>query len=85
MNRVTKERVLSLIVDETYTVLPSGKVIVCELTLENGFTVRGESAVVDKANFDPIKGMELSKERAIWQIWQLEGYLLQEKLFREKK
>lgn len=85
MNKVTEEQVLAKIVDETFTVLPSGKVIVCELTLENGFTVRGEAAVVDKANFDPIVGMEISKKRAISEVWQLEGYLLQEKLFREKK
>lgn len=44
--RVTMDDVLAEIVGETYTVLPSGRVTVCELTLKNGFTVRGESAVV---------------------------------------
>lgn len=75
---------MNKIVGETYTRLPSGKVLVCELTLENGFTVRGEAAVVDPANYNEVIGQRISKENAIRKIWELEGYLLQEKLYLER-
>ena len=79
--RVTLEHIESIIVDETYTVLPSGKVLVCELTLRNGYTVRGEASSVSKDNFKREIGEPIARDRAVQQIWQLEGYLLQEKLF----
>jgi hypothetical protein len=78
--RLTPEKIDSVIVDETYTTLPSGKVMVCELTLRNGFTVRGEAAVVSKANFNEDVGRKISRENARAKVWELEGYLLQESL-----
>ena len=66
---------------ETYTTLPSGKVMVCELTLRNGFTVRGEAAVVSKANFNEEVGRKISRENARNKVWELEGYLLQQRLY----
>lgn len=70
----------AVIVGETFTVLPSGKVMVCELTLRNGFTVRGEAATVSKANFNEEIGKTVSRENARKKVWELEGYLLQELL-----
>lgn len=69
------------IVDETFTILPSGKVMVCELTLRNGFTVRGDASVVSRANFDPEIGRKVSRDKARGKVWELEGYLLQQRLF----
>lgn len=80
--RITTDHIDSLIVNETYTVLPSGKAMVCELTLKNGFTVRGEGSAVSKANFNQEIGREVSRKNAREQIWQLEGYLLQEQLYK---
>jgi hypothetical protein len=80
--RITPDHIDSLIVNETYTVLPSGKVMVCELTLKNGFTVRGEGSAVSKANFNEEIGKQVSRKNAREQIWQLEGYLLQEQLYK---
>lgn len=70
-----------VIVGETYTVLPSGKCMVCELTLRNGFTVRGEASVVSRANFDEEIGKKVSRQKAREQVWPLEGYLLQQREF----
>jgi hypothetical protein len=70
-----------VIVEETYTTLPSGKAMICELTLENGFSVRGESACVSKANFNEEIGRKIAREDARNKVWQLEGYLLQQKLY----
>lgn len=77
--RVTKDDVLAEIVSETYTVLPSGRVTVCELTLRNGFTVRGESAVVFIENFDAEIGRKVARQNAESQVWQLLGYALRDK------
>lgn len=81
--RLTSEDINNVIVDVTYTVLPSGKVMVCELTLKNGYSVRGEAATVSKENFDEEIGKEISYKNAREKIWQLEGYLLQEILSRQ--
>ena len=77
--RVTMDMVNAQIVGETYTVLPSGCVTVCELTLKNGFTVRGESAVVFIENNVPQTGRKIARENAVNQIWQLLGYELRSK------
>ena len=81
--RLTPECINSIIKDTTYTVLPSGKVMVCEITLTNGFTVRGEGSAVSKANFNKEVGEVISFKNAREKIWQLEGYLLQDKLYKE--
>lgn len=78
--RVTMDMVNAQIVGETYTVLPSGRVTVCELTLANGFTVRGESAVVFIENNVPQIGREIARENAVNQIWPLLGFRLRDKL-----
>lgn len=79
--RLTPAHIDAVIVDETYTTMPSGKVMVCELTLRNGFTVRGEAATVSKANFNEEIGRRISRENARNKIWELEGYLLQQEVF----
>jgi hypothetical protein len=77
--RLTPAYIDATIVGETFTVLPSGKVMVCELTLRNGFTVRGEAAVVSKENFNYDIGCDISRDNARNKVWELEGYLLQER------
>ena len=55
---------------------------ICILTLENGFTVTGESACASPENFDKLLGQKIAYENARNKIWQLEGYLLKEKLYQ---
>jgi exopolyphosphatase/pppGpp-phosphohydrolase len=81
--RITPADIDSAIISETFTVLPSRKVMVCELTLRNGFTVRGEAATVSKANFDHEIGMRISRDNARNKVWELEGYLLQQRLHEQ--
>ena len=52
----------------------------CVITLKNGFTVTGESACVSPENFNAEIGQKIAYENARNKIWQLEGYLLKEKL-----
>ncbi|WEI17129.1 Gp49 family protein [Acinetobacter proteolyticus] len=55
---------------------------ICILTLENGFTVTGESACASPENFNKLLGQKIAFENARNKIWQLEGYLLKEKLYQ---
>jgi hypothetical protein len=52
----------------------------CVLVLRNGFTVTGESACVSPENFDEEIGRKVARVNAVNKIWQLEGYLLKQKL-----
>ena len=78
--RVTLKDVEAAIAGETFTVLPSGRTTICELTLQNGFTVRGESSCVSIENFDAELGKRISREDAKRTVWLLLGYALREKL-----
>ena len=53
---------------------------ICILTLENGFTVTGESACASPENFNAKIGQKIAYSNAREKIWMLEGYLLKEKL-----
>lgn len=83
--RLTPQSIDDAIIGKTFTVLPSGKCIICEITLKNGFTVRGESACVSKDNFNQEIGERISFENARNKVWELEGYALQERLYLEAK
>ena len=54
---------------------------VCVITLENDFTVTGESACASPENYDKELGEKISRMNAVGKIWMLEGYLLKQKLF----
>ena len=77
--RLTPTDIDAVIVGQTFTTLPSRKCMICELTLKNGYTVRGEAACVSPENFDQEIGEEISFKDARDKVWQLEGYLLQQK------
>lgn len=81
--RITPAHIDSKIKGETYTNLPDGRTVICQLTLENGYTVDGKSACVSKENFDQEIGNKIARDNAREKIWELEGYLLKEKLYGE--
>lgn len=83
--RVTEDLIKSKIVDKKFTVLEDGKTTICNLYLQNGFTVRGESACVDPKNFVKELGEKIAFENAFNKVWELEGYLMQEKMYKENK
>lgn len=81
---VTKEDILKKIVKKEFTVLEDGKTTICNIYLQNGFTVRGEASVVDENNFHTEIGQKRAFENGFEKIWVLEGYLLQEKIYQQK-
>lgn len=77
---IDKQYLESRIKYVNYYVLPGTTCTICNITLANEFGVRGESACVDPKNFDEAIGRRIAYENAFQNLWQLEGYLLAERL-----
>ena len=58
---------------------------ICVLTLENGFTVTGESACASPENYNKALGEKYAYENAFEHVWRLEGYLLKQRLFESAR
>jgi hypothetical protein len=78
--RLTPEHIDAQIVAEHFHVFEGTTLTVCALTLRNGFQVIGMSAAASPENFNPTIGRSIARKNAREQIWQLEGYLLKERL-----
>ncbi len=80
--RVTPERLEEVIISEQYHVFPNSTFTACLLTLENGYTVLGESACASPENFNAELGRKIARDNAKNKIWALEGYLLRDSLHK---
>lgn len=69
--RITPEHIDGKIIKEDYHVFPCTTLTVCVLTLENGFTVTGESAAASVENFDREIGAKIARDNARNKIWAL--------------
>ncbi len=78
--RITPERIEQVIISEQYHVFAGTTFTACLLTLENGYTVLGESACASPENFNAELGRKIARDNAKNKIWQLEGYLLRQHL-----
>ena len=78
--RLTPDLIDATIKEEAYYVFPGTTLTVCMLVLQNGFSVTGESAAASPENFDEEIGRTIARTNAREKIWQLEGYLLKDKL-----
>ena len=75
--RVTKEYMESRITDKSFTRF-SDTVTLCQITLDNGYSVRGESACVNPANYNQEIGERIAYDNAFNKLWPLFGFLLAE-------
>jgi len=80
---VTEEYLKEIVQGEQY--FTTGKTTICVLTLKNDFEVVGTSAPVSRENFDKEIGEKYAYEKAFQKLWELEGYLLQERLYWKSK
>ena len=80
--RVTPDIVDKTILTAQYHQFPGTTVTVCCLTLQNGFTVIGESACASPENFNEELGKEIAYNNARQKIWALEGYVLRDRIHR---
>lgn len=79
MEKLTYEHIQSVIKSVEYVQV--GVLTICVLTLQNGFTVTGESACLSLATFDAEIGRKIARDNAEDKIWQLEGYLAKQRIF----
>jgi hypothetical protein len=82
-NTVTLQGLRDKIKGATYTLMPNGRTTICQLTLENGFTVEGQSACVHKSIYNRALGEKYAYDDALENCWKFEGYLLAERLYQE--
>lgn len=82
--RVTPQMIKDLIVGKDFHQFPGTQLIVCAITLKNGFQVTGESACAIPENFSSAIGQQLAYEKAFEKIWGLEGYLLKQKIYKQE-
>lgn len=80
-NRVTISDMEAKIKMTSYQRLEGTTTTVCQITLQNGYTLIGTSACVDPANYNQALGEKYSYEKAFEQMWELEGYLLSQRRF----
>lgn len=83
--RVNEEDVERAIRDVAYVVLPDHRTTVCQLTLDNGFTVRGESSCLSAENFNVTIGQEMAYADARKKVWTLLAFRLADRLARESR
>lgn len=78
--RVTPTDIDNAVKSEQFHVFPDTCLTVCVLTLDNGFTVTGESACASPANFNKDIGERVARENAKQKIWPLLGFRLKDRL-----
>jgi len=69
--------------DRHFVLLPSGRAVVCELVLKNGFVLLGGSAPFGPAPFDEMKARRRSYDCALKKLSEAEGYHLYEDSYTE--
>jgi|GEM_PF-787913 len=83
--KVTPAMVDAEIADEDYHVPNGTTLTICTLTLANGYTVTGESACADPANFDIELGRDLAKGKAREKIFGLLAFRLRDEICSQQR
>lgn len=78
--RVTPLQIEATIKSVQYYVFPVSQLTICCVTLQNGFTVTGESACASPENYNEEIGRGIAYKNAKDKVWMLEGYLLKQRL-----
>lgn len=85
-NTVTQEKINAIIERTDFRVLTIfDKTTIVAAQLPNGFVIVEASSCVDPDNYDEKLGVEICKKRIVNKIWELEGYKLQDELYRKSK
>lgn len=82
--RVTEDEIKQRIRSTDYFVIPGTTVTICQITLDNGYSVLGESACVSPENFDEAIGRSFAHKNAFGKLWPLFGFLLAENLYQQR-
>lgn len=82
-NHLTPALIEATVAEKTFFV--EGVMTIAILKLQNGYTVMGQSACADPANYDKALGEKIAYDDAIKKIWPLEGYLLRQRLWEDEQ
>lgn len=85
-NTVTEEQIDDIILRTEFkyqTVY--GKTTIVSAKLPNGFVIVESSSCVDPANYDEKIGRDICRKKIVNKIWELEGYKLQDELYRKSQ
>lgn len=80
-SQLTTADIQAKVKNTTYALMSDLRTTVCQITLENGYTVIGTSSCVDPKNYSRALGENYAYEDAFSKIWPLEGYLLRQRRF----
>lgn len=84
-DRITPEYLKSRIDSVVYYRPGFGVLTLCVITLDNGFTVTGESACADPANYNREIGEKIAYDMAERKIWPLLGFMLREAIVARER
>lgn len=82
--RVTKEAIESRIMSHAFAQI-GDRSILCQLILDNGYTVFAIESLVNAENFDPLIGERYAYDAAFAQLWPLFGFLLTEAQYQMQR
>jgi hypothetical protein len=77
---IKEEHLKAKIKDAVYVVMPDGRTTICQIQTISGFSVIGTSSCIDKKNFSLDVGREIAYKDAFEKLWELEAYLVMNKL-----
>lgn len=80
---LTPNYIESCVVNEDYKVSDGTTFTVCTLRLRNGISVVGTSGKAVINGYSEELGRKYARENAVEKIWELEGYLLKQKLWED--
>lgn len=79
--RITKDFMEGRIKETSFTRF-SETVTICQITLDNGYSVRGESACVNPENYNQEIGERIAFDNAFNKLWPLFGFFLAESQYQ---
>lgn len=81
--RITIEDAEGMIKARAFCRFPGTNMTVCCLTLQNGFSVTGESSCIRDEHFDEELGRKYAYQMALEKVLMLEGFRLKDAIFME--
>lgn len=85
-NTITKEQIDAIVARTDFRVQTIyDKTTIVSAKLPNGFVIVEASSCVDPVNYSEEVGASICRDRIINKIWELEGYKLQDELYRKSQ
>jgi hypothetical protein len=83
MEKLTIEKLQSLVKSTGYFNLEDTTTTICALETLSGFIIIGKSACLNIEDFDAEIGKKIAYDNAIEQLWELEGYYINKVNYKE--